>query len=61
MFRRERKMQRFKSSGSAQKVLSTHAAVYNTFTPNAISDQLKRTARPAPPRWETWRTAVVAA
>src|SRR5271165_1536568 len=29
--RRERKMQRFKSAGSAQKSLSTHAAVYNTF------------------------------
>src|SRR6478752_4829079 len=28
--RRERKMQRFKSAGSAQKLLSTHAAVYNT-------------------------------
>ncbi len=29
--RRERKMQRFKSVGSAQKFLSTHAAVFNTF------------------------------
>src|SRR5271163_2524402 len=29
--RRERKMQRFKSAGSAQKFLSIHAAAYNTF------------------------------
>jgi putative transposase len=28
--RRERKMLRFKSAGSAQKFLSTHAAAYNT-------------------------------
>jgi putative transposase len=28
---RERKMQRFKSPGSAQKFLSTHAAVQNSF------------------------------
>ena len=29
--RRERKMQRFKSPGSAQRFLSTHAAVHDTF------------------------------
>jgi transposase-like protein len=29
--RRERKMQRFKSAGSAQRILSIHAAVYNHF------------------------------
>ena len=29
--RRERKMQRFKSAGSAQRFLSVHSAVHNTF------------------------------
>src|SRR5437660_7814675 len=35
--RRERKMQRFKSARSAQRFLSMHAAVHNTFNPNATS------------------------
>jgi putative transposase len=29
--RRERKQQRFKSQGSAQRLLATHGAVYNVF------------------------------
>ena len=59
--RRERKMQRFKSPGSAQKFLSTHAAVYNTFNVqhHLISAQTHRTLRGV--AMTTWRTAVAAA
>jgi len=59
--RRERKMQRFKSPGSAQKFLSTHAAVYNTFNlqRHLISAQTHRALRGA--AMTTWRTAVAAA
>ena len=35
--RRERKLQRFKSARSAQRFLSMHGAVHNTFNFNAIS------------------------
>jgi putative transposase len=54
--RRERKMQRFKSPGSAKKFLSTHAAVYNTFNVqrHLTSAQTHRTLRAA--AMDTWRT-----
>jgi transposase-like protein len=47
--RRERKMQRFKSVGSAQKFLSSHAAVYNAFNVERrpTSAQTHRTLRAA--------------
>ena len=59
--RRERKMQRFKSPGSAQKFLSTHAAVYNTFNVqrHLTSAQTHRTLRAA--AMNTWREAAAAA
>jgi putative transposase len=59
--RRERKMQRFKSPGSAQKFLSTHAAVYNTFNVqrHLVSARTHRALRSV--AMTTWRTAVTAA
>ena len=59
--RRVRKMQRFKSAGSAQKFLSTHAAVYNIFNVqrHLTSAQTHRALRAV--AMDTWRTAVAAA
>jgi putative transposase len=59
--RRERKMQRFKGPGSAQKFLSTHAAVFNTFNVqrHLSSAQTHRTLRTA--AMSTWREVVAAA
>ena len=59
--RRERKMQRFKSPGSAQKFLSTHAVVYNIFNVqrHLVSAHTHRALRTA--AVTTWRTAVAAA
>ena len=59
--RRERKMQRFKSPGSAQKFISTHAAVYNTFNVqrHLVSAPTYRVLRDD--ALAKWRTAVAAA
>ncbi len=59
--RRERKMQRFESPGSAQKFLSAHAALDNLFNlqRHLVSAQTHRTFRAA--AMNTWREAVAAA
>lgn len=59
--RRERKMQGFKSSGSAQRFLSTHAAVYNIFNVqrHLTSAQTHRGFRTV--AMDTWRAAVAVA
>jgi len=59
--RRERKMLKFKSQGSAQRFLSTHAAVYNTFNlqPHLISRHGLRQLRAA--AHQAWAVASAAA
>ena len=59
--RRERKMQRFKSACSAQKYLSVHAAVYNTFylQRHLTSTQSHRVLRAV--AMGTWRKVLAAA
>jgi putative transposase len=58
---RERRMRRFKSSGSAQRFLSTHAAIYNVFNiqRHLISRRTLRVFRDQ--AMLTWRQATVAA
>ena len=58
---RERRMKRFKSPGSAQRFLSTHAAVYNVFNVqrHQISRRTLRVFRDQ--AMLTWRQATVAA
>jgi transposase-like protein len=58
---RERRMQRFKSAGSAQRFLSAHAAVYNTFNVHRhlISRQTLRQFRGEALR--TWQAVTAAA
>ena len=59
--RRERKMQRFKSAGSAQRFLSCHAAVHNTFAVqrHLISRRTLRLFRQEAD--QQWREATAAA
>src|SRR6202051_704243 len=59
--RRERKMQGFKSPGSAQKFLSTHAAAYNTFnvTRHLTSARTHRAFRAS--AMQAWREVVALA
>ena len=58
--RRERKMQRFKSPGSAQRFLSVHAAVHNTFNVqrHLTSRRTLRVFRDE--AFRTWRAATAA-
>jgi putative transposase len=59
--RRERKMQGFKSPGSAQRFLSVHSAVYNTFNlqRHLISRRTMRLLRAEAA--DQWQSATVAA
>jgi putative transposase len=59
--RRERKMQRFKSTGSAQRFLAMHAAVYNTFNVqrHLISRRTLRLFRAE--AMQQWQAATMAA
>jgi transposase-like protein len=59
--RRERKMQGFKSMGSAQRFLSTHAATYNTFNVqrHLTSARTHRAFRAS--AMQAWREVVAAA
>jgi putative transposase len=54
---RERKLQRFKSPGSAQRFLSMHAVAYNVFTiPRHLVSARTHRLLPAE-AFEAWRSA----
>jgi putative transposase len=54
-------MQRFKSAGSAQRFLSTHAAVYNTFNLQRHLTSARSHRAFRAPAMSTWREVVAAA
>jgi transposase-like protein len=58
---RERRMQRFKSAGSAQRFLSTHAAVYNTFNVQRHLISRKSLRRFRNEAMSAWQTVAAAA
>ena len=58
--RRERKMQRFKSAGSAQRFLSTHAAVQNTFNVQRHLTSRRTLRFLREEAFQTWRAATAA-
>ena len=59
--RRERKMQRFKSPGSAQRFLAAHAAVYNTFNLQRHLISRRTLRRFRADAMEQWQAATAAA
>ena len=58
---RERRMQGFKSSGSAQRFLSTNAAIYNTFNVQRHLITRKTMRQFRGDAMNTWRTVTAAA
>ena len=59
--RRERKMQRFKSPGSAQRFLNIHSAVYNTFYIQRHLENRTRFKSLCAEAFGAWESAVTAA
>jgi hypothetical protein len=59
--RRKRKMQRFKSPGSAQRFTSTHAAVYNVFNLQHQFTSVQKHRAFRATAMNTWREALAAA
>jgi transposase-like protein len=58
---RERRMQRFKSAGSAQRFLSTHAAIYNNFNVQRHLISRKTLRQFRNDAMSVWQTATAAA